>query len=212
MNMPRFRILLPLALFALAAACTRSASTPPPGEEEAVGPQDSQQATMEAVRSALLTQTAQAGGGEGVALPTEVATEVPQVSSTPVVVASEEQPTSQPTEASAEYVQYTVQAGDWIFSIAEQFGVDAQDIVDLNGLTAASQLQIGMVLKIPPSSGPAPTARATTASGGSVHVVQQGEWIWSIARLYGVDPQAIIDANNLTNPGLIYPGLELIIP
>ncbi|MCK4962485.1 MAG: LysM peptidoglycan-binding domain-containing protein, partial [Anaerolineales bacterium] len=39
-----------------------------------------------------------------------------------------------------------------------------------------------------------------------------GEWIWQIARIYGVDPQDIIDANNLVNPRMIQPGQELIIP
>lgn len=216
MKLPRFRILLPLVFAALAAACTRSASTPPPGEGETAGPQDSQQATMEAVRSALLTQTAEAGGG-GLALPTEVPTEASAASPTPVV-ATEEPPTPvatlRPTQAATEteYVEYTVQAGDWVFGIAEQFGVDAQAIVELNNLSSPSQLQVGMVLKIPPTGTISPTQRATTASGGTVHVVQPGEWIYSIARIYGVDPQAIIDANNLTDPNLVYPGLELIIP
>lgn len=212
MNMPRFRILLPLVLFTLSAACTRSASTPPPGEGEAT-PQDSQQATMEAVRSALLTQTAEAGGPGGVALPTEQATSVPEASPTSVVEATEAPtavPTAVPTEQ--EFVEYTVQAGDFIYSIAEDFGVDPQAIVDLNGLTSPSALQVGMVLKIPPSSGPLPTPVNTASAGGTVHVVKLGEWIWSIARIYGVDPQSIIDANNLADPGLIYPGLELVIP
>jgi spore germination protein len=52
----------------------------------------------------------------------------------------------------------------------------------------------------------------TTVAGGTVHVVKPGEWIWQIARIYGVNPQAIIDANNLTNPALIFPGMELTIP
>lgn len=214
MNMPRFRILLPLAFVALAAACTRSASTPPPGEEGAEPPQDSQQATMEAVRSALLTQTAEAGPSEGVALPTEQATEVPTEAPTSVV-ATDAPPTALPTVAEGtDYVEYTVRAGDWIFSIAENFGVDPQAIVDLNNLTSPSQIQVGMVLRIPPSTGVTPTQRpsVTQSAGGTVHVVKLGEWIWSIARLYGVDPQAIIDANNLADPGLIYPGLELVIP
>lgn len=213
MNMPRFRFLLPLALMSFAAACTRSASTPPPGEEGAETPQDSQQATMEAVRSALLTQTAEAGPSEGVALPTELATEVPTEAPTSVV-ATDAPPTAVPTEAGTDYVEYTVKAGDWIFSIAESFGVDPQAIVDLNNLTSPSQIQAGMVLRIPPSTGVTPTQRpsATQSAGGTVHVVKLGEWIWSIARLYGVDPQAIIDANNLADPGLIYPGLELVIP
>jgi spore germination protein len=49
-------------------------------------------------------------------------------------------------------------------------------------------------------------------AGGQIHVVKLGEWIWQIARIYGVDPQAIIDANNLADPGLIFPGMELTIP
>ncbi len=214
MNLPRFRILLPLALFMLSAACTRPASTQPPEEGEAT-PQDSQQATMEAVRSALLTQTAEAGGSDVVSLPTEQATEVPQASPTSVVeatLAPTVAPTATQDEGDGDFVEYTVQAGDFLYSIAEDFGVDPQAIVELNGLSSPSQLEVGMVLKIPPSSGPIPTPVNTPVSGGTVHVVKLGEWIWSIARIYGVDPQAIIDANNLADPHLIYPGLELIIP
>jgi LysM repeat protein len=169
--------------------------------------EDSQQATMEAVRSALLTQTAQAGEAE----PAEesAATAAPAsaaiATSTPVVIAATATPGS---------VEYTVQAGDWIFKIANQFGVDPQAIIDLNELTSPSQIEVGMVLMIPSGSAPAPApaATGTAVEGGTVHVVKPGEWIWQIARLYNADPQAIIDANNLTNPGLIYPGLELTIP
>ena len=121
--------------------------------------------------------------------------------------------TAGPT-AAVEYVEYTVQPGDWLFMIADNFGVDPQAIVDLNGLASDSQIQPGLVLKIPPSTGQVstPPAGVTTAAGGTTHVVKPGEWVWQIARLYGVDPQAIIDANNLTNPGLIFPGMELVIP
>ena len=196
------RFLVASALLALVAACTRSASTPPPGEEVAPS-QDSQQATMEAVRSALLTQTAEAGG------PAEQATPVPTVAPTGTAVA--EQVTA--TEGAEEFVEYTVKAGDWLFQIAESFGVDPQAIVDLNGLTSESQVQAGLVLKIPPSSGvPATPISGTRVAGGQIHVVKLGEWIWQIARIYGVDPQAIIDANNLADPGLIFPGMELTIP
>ncbi|MFQ5944313.1 MAG: LysM peptidoglycan-binding domain-containing protein [Anaerolineales bacterium] len=199
MNTARMRNISMLALLALVAACTRSASTPPPGEGEA--PADSQQATMEAVRSALLTQTAEAGGGDE-AVPTEAppeATAVPEV---------------EPTEVEMVYVEYTVTEGDSITSIAGAFGVDPQAIVDLNGLDSPSEVTVGMVLKIPPSTGPVATPAPTSSAGGggTVHVVQPGEWIWQIARNYGVDPNAIIEANDLTNPSLIYPGQELIIP
>lgn len=44
------------------------------------------------------------------------------------------------------------------------------------------------------------------------HIVQPGETLWSIARLYGVTPQAIAQANGLVNPNLIYSGQRLLIP
>ncbi|MBN1889978.1 MAG: LysM peptidoglycan-binding domain-containing protein [Thermoflexales bacterium] len=46
----------------------------------------------------------------------------------------------------------------------------------------------------------------------STHIVQPGEWLWSIARKYNVDPQAIAQANNLIDPGTLQPGQTLIIP
>lgn len=43
---------------------------------------------------------------------------------------------------------YTVQAGDTLYKIANQFGVDIQDLIELNQL-ASTILQIGQVLQIP---------------------------------------------------------------
>ena len=160
---------------------------------------------MEAVRSALLTQTAEAGGG-GEAVPTEAP---PEATAMP-----EGETETPPTEVGIVYVEYTVQDGDSITSIAAAFGVDPQAIVDLNELGSPSEVTVGMVLKIPPSTGQAATPEPTSVAGGggTVHVVKPGEWIWQIARTYGVDPNAIIEANDLANPSLIFPGLELIIP
>jgi LysM repeat protein len=57
-----------------------------------------------------------------------------------------------------------------------------------------------------------PSIAATAEGEVTIHVVQPGEWLWEIARQYGVDPQAIIDANNLSDPGALTVGQELIIP
>jgi LysM repeat protein len=212
--------LLAIALIVLAlSACTRSASTPPAATDEggAAGAQSETQATMDAVRSAILTQTAQAEEGGG-ALPTP--TETPaEAAETPAAAE-----TTVGTEATAtplgQEIEYTVQPGDWIFKIAREFDVDPQEIIDLNNLANPSQLAPGMVLKIPvegttiePTVEGTPAAVTGTPTGGTtIHIVQPGEWIWQIARLYGVDPQAIIDANNLSSPSTISPGDELIIP
>lgn len=62
------------------------------------------------------------------------------------------------------------------------------------------------------TSEPEPTTAPTTTED-RIHVVQRGEWVYSIARQYeGVSPQDIIRANNLRSPNTVYAGQELLIP
>jgi uncharacterized membrane protein len=64
-----------------------------------------------------------------------------------------------------------------------------------------------------PSPSPSPTEEPTsTPVGRTVHIVQPGETLSSIARLYGVGYQAIMYANGLEDPNLIEVGQELTIP
>jgi LysM repeat protein len=164
---------------------------------------------MDAVRSAILTQTAQAlGDTSATSTPTSLPTSDPLVSATP-------EPDEATVTPEGQITEYTVLPGDWIFKIAREFGVDPQAIIDLNELLNPGSLEVGMVLKIPASETAPPATTdgtGTPVEGGTTHVVKSGEWIWQIARLYGLDPQDIIDANNLTSPATIYPGQELIIP
>ena len=211
-NMSRMRltIVVLIILTLVITACTRSASTPPPETDEGLpsGAQSETQATMDAVRSAILTQTAQALG-DPISTSTPLPESDPLASPTP----DPDQPTATPE---VQVTTYVVVAGDWIFKIAREFNVDPQAIIDLNEeLADSGALVVGMVLNIPTSDTAPPAtgdSTGTPVEGGTIHVVKSGEWVWSIARLYGIDPQVIIDANNLTSPGIIYPGDELIIP
>jgi len=217
--------LIVMALFL--GACTRTATTPSPtaGTGQTPAALTGQQATMEAVRSALLTQTAQAAAGSGGATstPLVVVTQASGATGTP-------QATSASTSAAATTcgpTSYTVLSGEWVYSIARKFGVDPQAIIDLNGLVAPYELSPGQSLKIPGScpggttpvvvatvtpGGPTITPGGTAAAGGTSYTVQAGEWVYSIARKFGVDPQAIIDANNLQPPYTLSVGQKLIIP
>lgn len=107
--------------------------------------------------------------------------------------------------------------------------------------TATPTIELGLTLPTPPPETPEPeattvsvaptptptpevsvvvtetveveTSESATASQQRVHVVQRGEWVYAIARRYGVSPEAIIRANNLRPPDyIIYPGQTLIIP
>ena len=45
-----------------------------------------------------------------------------------------------------------------------------------------------------------------------IHVVQAGDNLTEIAQRYGVSVDAIMDANEITNPHRIFPGQRLLIP
>jgi LysM repeat protein len=152
------------------------------------------------------------------AQPASAPTAVPTTAiTTPVVTETVDSDLAVATPV-AEANQYEIQAGDWVFTIADEFGVDPEDIIELNDLASPDQFRPGLVLKLPD---PTATATATDVppamphrprTGRTIHVVKPGEWVWRIARMYGVDPQAIIRANHLTHSGMIYPGQRLIIP
>jgi LysM repeat protein len=71
----------------------------------------------------------------------------------------------------------------------------------------------------PPQPTPAPqiepppsTPQPATAQGTTVYTVKPGETLFSIGRLYNVNPYAIAAANNIPYPYVIYPGQQLTIP
>jgi len=54
-----------------------------------------------------------------------------------------------------------------------------------------------------------PTGAQDTAT---THIVHAGETLWEIARRYGITLEQILQANRISNPDLIYPGQQIIIP
>lgn len=65
----------------------------------------------------------------------------------------------------------------------------------------------------PTAPPPQPTAAPqVNAQGNTVHTVKSGDTLFSIGRLYGVNPYSIAAANNIPYPYVIYPGQQLIIP
>jgi LysM repeat protein len=58
-----------------------------------------------------------------------------------------------------------------------------------------------------------PVNDPAAASGGTrTHTVKAGETIWRISNQYKVDQEAIMRANNITDPRRIQPGMKLVIP
>lgn len=76
--------------------------------------------------------------------------------------------------------EYAVQEGDTISTIAQKFGVSESTVLWQNNLTKTSKIKIGQTLGILPVT-------------GISHKVQKGDTVYSIAKKYDSDAQAIAD-------------------
>ncbi len=103
---------------------------------------------------------------------------------------------------------YTVQPGDTLFLISVRFNVTMQAIMNANGIVNANLIYVGQRLTIPTGGG---AATPPPAPGGT-YIVQRGDYLSLIAQRFGVTLAALMAANSLSNPNLIYVGQVLTIP
>lgn len=102
--------------------------------------------------------------------------------------------------------RYVVQWGDSLTSIAYRFGVTLQALMAANRLSNPNFIYAGQVLLIPTG------AAAPSYPAATYYTVRPGDTLSRIAMLYGTTIWALVQANNLRNPSLIYVGQRLIIP
>ena len=98
-----------------------------------------------------------------------------------------------------EIIYYTVQPGDTISEIAEQFGITTNTILWENNLSAYNLIRPGDKLTILPTA-------------GIQHKVSKGETIASIAKKYSIEAENIIEYNKLASADDIQIGESLMIP
>jgi peptidoglycan-N-acetylglucosamine deacetylase len=99
---------------------------------------------------------------------------------------------------------YVVKPGDTLYRIAGLYGVTVAAIVSANNIANPSLIYPNQVLVIPTSSTP------PTSTGR--YTVQPGDTLYRIAAKFGATVTAIVNANNIADPNLIYPGQVLVIP
>ncbi|MGE0668102.1 MAG: LysM peptidoglycan-binding domain-containing protein [Sphingomonadales bacterium] len=92
---------------------------------------------------------------------------------------------------------HTVEQGDTVYAVARRYGVNAREIIELNGLEPPYSLRIGQKLKIP---------------GGDHHSVIPGDTLYSISRRYSVDIPRLMAANGIGDSHGIVVGQILVIP
>ena len=124
------------------------------------------------------------------------------------------------TSTSSAGGNYTVQAGDSYWRIANKYGISIQELQRLNG-TSDYTLHPGQSIKVPgsgtnasassnSSSASTSTTSAAPATGGS-YTVQAGDSYWRIANKYGISISELQRLNGTSDYNL-YPGQSLKVP
>ncbi len=126
-----------------------------------------------------------------------------------------------------------VQPGDTLESLAQQYGLSVQQLMDANCILEP-QVAAGTVLSVPAAAPVEVTLPQVTVGGSgseqgggqqapaevaapslvvpATHTLRRGEFPYCIARRYNIDPDDLLRANGLWR-GMIYPGgLVLKIP
>ncbi len=108
---------------------------------------------------------------------------------------------------------YVVKPGDTLSGIAWRYGVSLSALARANGLTTRSFVYVGQRLRIP-GRGPASSSPTSPPNAGTsrVYIVRRGDTLSTIAARFGVSLSALIRANSIRNPSLIYVGQRLVIP
>ncbi len=126
-------------------------------------------------------------------------------------------PTAAPTAGSSGTgttttpIVHVVQTGDTLSSIAARYGTSVQSVTQANNIVDPNTIYVGQRLTIPVGGS---SSQPPTGGCRIRHTVKVGDWIWQIARDYGVSPYSILAANGLTisSGSQIVPGEVLCIP
>lgn len=105
---------------------------------------------------------------------------------------------------------HIVQPGETMYRISLRYNVTVDAIAQANDIVNPWFIYVGQELVIP--SGGGGTSAPPSGSSGTTYVVQPGDTLTNIAVRYDTTVEALMIANNLSSPNLIYVGQTLKIP
>lgn len=204
-NIPFWLVLATASLLLVLSACVRPVPQPE-ASPTAVPVENPTTAPEVIVPTPLPVETAVPYPAPGD--PVEAATATPMGETT----GGETQPTATPSTNAAGQQTHTVQPGETLFSISQQYNVPPEEIAAANNLANVNQLDVGQVLVIPVAGTTVPGGTTPPTTGEQVHVVQPGENLFRIALGYGMTANELAAYNGIADPTLIFVGQVIRIP
>ncbi|MBN2084412.1 MAG: LysM peptidoglycan-binding domain-containing protein [Anaerolineales bacterium] len=222
-----------LAMAFLLAGCTISYSNPPTGSPKTDGTSAYSTnagpvATMNALRTAFIQQTAQALGDNGtpagatttssfatVAVTPTVET-TPGAQNTPATAPTATQTValpSAPTSTPGVPATYKIHEGETLYCLARRFDIDPIDILAVNN--DDPDVYPDDIVNIPQNGDPFPGERALHPHTANMTYTVTADYntIYKIGCYFGdVDPNRIIAANSLKDPFTLTSGQKIVIP
>ena len=116
---------------------------------------------------------------------------------------------------------HTVQEGQTLWAISQAYNVSIEDIQSWNNLYGSTALSLNQALYIPSKdqAGRTPTPQVeltvfptADSRGRFMHIVSEGDTLWSISELWHVSLNALYQANGMSADSSIGLGWEIIIP
>lgn len=98
-----------------------------------------------------------------------------------------------------------IQRGDTLSEIALKYNTTVARLVELNKIANPDLIYAGEILVVP-------IKNEDGTSDDSVYIVQRGDTLYSIAQRYNTTVNALVFANQIKNPNLIFVGQRLTIP
>jgi len=106
---------------------------------------------------------------------------------------------------------HTVEPGDTLSEIAEEYGVPLARLYALNGLDGGSILHPGDVIRLTGDEDGATVPPAESAPAGRTHTVTSGDTLSGIAARYGVPLATVFALNGLDGGSIIHPGDVILL-
>ena len=101
------------------------------------------------------------------------------------------------------YKIYKIENSQTLKEIADNLGIDIQELETINGINQNTLISMGEQIIIP---------ALNTMNNYSMYIVKQGDNMYAIAKKYNVDLETLLSLNGLEKSDYIYPNQQILIP